>query len=383
MNNLRTPLRRNAARIIAGLLAAFTLAEAAWARSEPAARPTNRSEATAIIADARAILTPNGIEQMEKVRIGGIDQWVSIRGMDRQNPVLIVFHGGPGYVMMAQSWWFGRGWEDYFTVVHWDQRASGKTHLLTDPEAVKPTLTVDQALADAEEMIAWVRATLDKEKVFVLGHSGGSWLGLHIAQRRPEWLHGYIGVGQVVNTYEGERRGWQFAMEAARRDGNSKAVGELESIAPYPTPGELIKIEDLYTQRRWVAHYGGTMAYRRDNTADSALARLSPDYTDEESRRVWEGNSLATPILISEMLARDPNISELEVPIILLSGRHDTNVNSDVAAEWLAALEAPEKHIVWFEHSAHMPMTEEPGKFLVSLVQYARPIAERAGDAPK
>ena len=101
-------------------------------------------EATAIIANARKILTPNGIERLEKVRIGGIEQWISIRGVDRRNPVLVVIHGGPGYVDMPMSWWFGRGWEEYFTVVYWDQRAAGKTYLLSDPEAIRPTLTVDR-----------------------------------------------------------------------------------------------------------------------------------------------------------------------------------------------------------------------------------------------
>lgn len=351
--------------------------------ADPPVKPTNRAEATAIIANARKIVTPNGIERTEKVRMGGVDQWVSIRGMDRRNPVLVFLHGGPGYVATPMAWWFGRGWEEYFTVVHWDQRASGRTHLLTDVETIKPTLTPDRALADAEELVAWTRKTLGKEKVILVGHSAGSWLGLHMAQRHPEWLHAYVGVGQAVNVREGERRGWAFAMDAARRDGNAKAIGELQSIAPYPAAGKPIGIPELYTQRRWVAHYGGTMAYRRDNSADSALARLSPDYTDEEIRHLWDGNALATPILLPPMLERDPVTPELKVPIILFAGRHDTNVNADVGAEWLATLKAPEKHIVWFENSAHMAMTEEPGKFLVSLVKYARPIAERAGDDPK
>lgn len=370
-----------ALRVICLAALAGTLA---WrpAAAEAPAKPASRAEATAIIADARKILTPNGIERTEKVHIGGVEQWVSIRGRDLRNPVLVYLHGGPGYVATPISWWFGQGWEEYFTVVHWDQRASGRTHLLTDPEAIRPTLSVDRALDDAEELIAWVRKTLGKEKVILVGHSGGSWLGLHMVKRRPEWIHAHVGVGQVVNTYEGERRAWVFAMDAARRDGNAQAVRELESVAPYPRPGELIDIDDLYVVRRWVAYYGGTMANRRDNNADSRLARLSPDYTDEESRRVWEGNAFVTPILLPSMLARDPHFDEVEAPIILFSGRYDTNVNSDVGAEWLARLKAPEKRIVWFEHSAHMPMTEEPGKFFASLLRYVRPIAERAGDAP-
>lgn len=349
-------------------------------KAQTPARPASRAEATAIIANARRIVTPNGVERLEKIRIGGIEQWVSIRGVDRRNPVLVVLHGGPGYVDMPMSWWFGRGWEEYFTVVYWDQRAAGKTYLLTDPATVAPTLTLERMVADAEQLIAWVRKDLGKEKVFVLGHSFGSYTGVEIAQRHPEWLYAYIGVGQLAEVPESERRGWRFALNAARRAGNAEAVRDLEALAPYAAPGKRISIKDIYAQRKWVERYGGTMAYRKDNAAESDLALLSPDYTDEEIRHVWDGNKFATPILLPQVLSRDLGVKKLDCPLILFEGRHDTNVNAEVAAEWFAKVKAPEKHIVWFEHSAHLPMTEEPGKFLVSLVRYARPIAERTGD---
>jgi esterase/lipase len=123
------------------------------------------------------------------------------------------------------------------------------------------------------------------------------------------------------------------------------------------------------------------MAYRRDNSADSALARLSPDYNDQEIRRIWEGNEFATPYLLPELVALDlTTIHKLGVPLILFEGRHDRNVNSEVAAAWFDTVDAPEKHLVWFEHSAHIPMTEEPGKSFLSLMRFARPIAEKSRD---
>jgi pimeloyl-ACP methyl ester carboxylesterase len=125
------------------------------------------------------------------------------------------------------------------------------------------------------------------------------------------------------------------------------------------------------------------MAHRRDNSAESALADLSPDYTDEEISRIWQGNEFAERYLLPEVLSLDLyRIRKLECPLIIFAGRFDFNVNSQVAAEWFAKVKAPSKGFVWFENSAHLPMTEEPGKFLISLVRYARPIAERAGDTP-
>ncbi|HEY6644289.1 alpha/beta hydrolase [Povalibacter sp.] len=365
-------------RLVTGLVAVFIIVPVL---AQTPVQPTNRTEATAIIAEARRIVTPNGVERLEKVRIGGIDQWVSVRGTDRRNPVLVHIHGGPGYVSIPMSWWFSRGWEEYFTVVQWDQRAAGKTHLLTDPATVAPTITMDRMLADAEELIGWTRREFGKEKVFVLGHSWGSYLGLELAKRHPDWMHAYIGVGQLADGPESERRGWRFAMDAATRAADQDAIRELEAIAPYAAPGKQIPLKDLYTQRKWLGEYGGVMAYRNGNTAESYLARLSPDYTDAEIGHVWEGNTFVAPYLLSTVVGLDLSATrKLDCPLILFLGRHDMNVDSAVAAEWFEKVEAPRKQLVWFEHSAHLPMTEEPGKFLLSLVTIARPMAERADD---
>jgi proline iminopeptidase len=350
-------------------------------QADEPAKPVNRAEATAIIANGRKILTPNGVERLEKVRIGEIDQWVSIRGTDRRNPVLLYIHGGPGYVSIPMSWWFNRGAEEYFTIVQWDQRAAGKTYLLTDPAKLGPTLTSERMIADAEEMAAWARKEFGKQKIFVLGHSWGSFLGLQLAQRHPEWLYAYIGVCQLIDGPESERRGWRFAMDAAHHEGNAEAVHELEGIAPYGAAGQTIPIKDIYVERQWVGYYGGLMAYRRDNAADSALAQLSPDYSDQEIGHIWDGNKFATPYLLPAVVALDLTaINKFSVPLILFEGRQDRTVNSEVAAKWFDTVKAPDKHLVWFEHSGHMPMTEERGKFLFSLVRYARSIAEKAGD---
>jgi proline iminopeptidase len=345
-----------------------------------AATPPDLGEAKSIIANARKILTPGGIERLESVQIGGIKQWVSIRGVDRRNPVLLVIHGGPGYVDLPTSWWFGRGWEEYFTVVYWDQRAAGKTHLLNDPATIKPSLTIERMVADAEEMVTWLRRDLGKDKIFVLGHSWGSYPGILIAEHHPEWLHAYIGVGQLSNGPEGERRSWTDTLVLARKVGDAQAVHELESLVPYAADSRPMPIETILAERKWVARLGGTMAYRRDNHADGDLVKLSPDYSEEESRHAWDGNDFATPLLLPQILSTDLGVKQLNVPLLIFAGRHDTNVDSHVVAEWYAKVKAPEKHFVWFEHSAHLPMTEEPAKFLVSLVLYARPVAERAGD---
>jgi proline iminopeptidase len=343
--------------------------------------PDSRADAINIIADMRRIVTPQGIERTQAVRIGGIEQWVSIRGSDRRNPVLLMLHGGPGYVSMPTSWYFQRGWEEYFTVVQWDQRGAGKTYAANDPAKLAPTMTRPRMLADAEEMVAWLRKEFGKERVFVLGHSWGSSLGIELARRHPDWLHAYIGLGQITDSPESERRGWQFALDAARKDNKLDAVRELQSLAPYAAPGKPIALKDLYVQRKWLGHYGGAVYGRSGSDAESAAIKLSPEYTDAELKTIWDANEFSSSRLLAETIAMDfSSYTEFRCPIVIFNGRHDYNVSSSATAEWFAKVKAPSKQLVWFENSAHEIFNEEPGKTLVSLVRYARPFAEKAGD---
>jgi pimeloyl-ACP methyl ester carboxylesterase len=338
----------------------------------------SRRQATQVIADARRIVNPEGIEWIGKVRIGGIDQWVSIRGRDRRNPVLLVIHGGPGYILMPMAWWSFRDEEEYFTVVQWDQRGAGKTYLLNDPGKVGPTLTLERTVEDAEELTNWIRRRLGKSRIFLLAHSAGTSIGLEMAQRDAGELYAYIGVGEMADMPESERRGWRFAMQAAQRGHNRQAIRELNAIAPYFAPGRPGKLEDVFTERKWISVFGGTMAFRRGSDSDTDLAKLSPDYTDAELPRLWDGNKFTERYLLAGYLDRDwSKFRKFNCPVIIFAGRHDYIANSNVVAEWFASVQAPSKRFVWFENSGHMPMTEEPGKFLLSLVRYARPFADR------
>ena len=129
--------------------------------------------------------------------------------------------------------------------------------------------------------------------------------------------------------------------------------------------------------------YGGVMAHRNGNSAESDLADLSPDYPSGEIAHIWDGNEFSERYLLAGVLGLDlTEIRQLNCPLIIFAGRYDVNVNSEVAAAWFAKVKAPSKQFIWFENSAHLPMTEEPGKFLISSVRYARSIAEKARDTP-
>jgi proline iminopeptidase len=342
--------------------------------------PHNRAEAVKIIADLREIVSPQGLQAIETVPIGGIKQVVSIRSQDLRNPVLIYFHGGPGFVEMPLDWWWNRGWDEYFTVVQWDQRNAGKTYVASGP-GDPALLTPQRFQADAEELVQWARKRFGKRKVFVLGHSWGSMLGLKLAAAHPEWLHAYIGMGQATNSRESERRGWIWTMAQAQSDGNAQAVAELQSIAPYATTPEPIPVASILIQRKWLGHYGGAAWRRKGGDFEAAAFKLAPEYSDEDVRDAFKGQAAVTNALLPIILSTDlSTIRTLKVPLVLILGRHDRNVSSEVAAEWFATLRAPSKKLIWFERSAHHMTSEEPGKLLTTLITHVRPIAERAGD---
>jgi len=333
------------------------------------------ADAKAIIADIERIVTPNGVEEMFTAKIGSIDQWLQVRGRDRDNPLLLYLHGGPAAPVMPWAWTFQRPWEEFFTVVQWDQRGAGKTYLANDPEQVAPTIHIEQFVADTLEVIELLRKRYNKDKVIVLGHSWGTIIGLEAARRRPEWVHAYVGIGQVISVRENERVGYEYALRMAKLHDNQEAIRELEALAPYP--GEEFTPERVGQQRKWAQYYWGLSAYRHDSEQYFKSFRLSPVYSPADRAALNAGSELTLGRILDEWAAVDfRKVRQMQVPVIMFMGRHDYTTPSQPTADWLAALEAPVKHGIWFEHSAHLAPLEEPGKVLIELVNRVLPLAQ-------
>lgn len=361
----------------AALLAACTPADDAEIPA-PVAEPAAPApvDGRAIIADIGRINTPNGVEESFAAKIGGVDQWLTIRGKDRDNPVIILVHGGPGSAELAIGWTFQRGWEDYFTVVQWDQRGAGKTYAINDPDAVIPTLSADRMKDDVIEVVDLVRERLGKDKVILLGHSWGTIIGLRAAMERPDAIAAYVAHGQVIHMQRNEEEGFRLAMEAAKADGNAEAIAALEALEPYP--GELT-VERIGAQRTWSIHYGGLAAYRENASPWFRAMRLSADYDDRVLKAYDAGSLASITALMPELRAVDlDGITSSPVPVFLLHGRHDLTTPPSASMGWLARLKAPAKANYWFEHSAHLAFMEEPGKVLMTLVTCVRPYATEA-----
>jgi proline iminopeptidase len=342
----------------------------------PSAKTFTRAQATAIIGTARKVVSPNGVEELLEIPVGGTKQWISVRGHDRGNPVLLMIHGGPASPEMPSSWFFQNGWEDYFTVVQWDQRGSGKSYNANDPKVIQPTLTAQRMIDDAGEVVQFLRNRYGKEKIFVLGHSWGSLIGLSLAHAHPEWLYAYIGSGQMINGKENERIGYANTLRAAVAAGNASAVAELKALAPYPETDGSAPLEKLGKERHWSVILGGLTYGRSTYDYYENLFTLSPEYSEDDVAAIDKGSALSLGSLFPVIIDFNySNVTDFKCPILLFEGRHDDTTPSEIAAKWLEHVRSPGKKLIWFENSAHMVMVEEPGRFLVHLVQDARPYA--------
>ena len=366
-------------RRLLGLSLTLTMIPTLLSGGPPPPDPMPRERVTSLLTEAQKITSSNGIDEARAVTIGGIPQWITIRGRDRNNPILLVLHGGPAAPELPNRYLFEAPWTDYFTVVEWDQRGAGKTFSLNDPAAIGPTLTEDRMVADAEELVAYLRSAYHRDKIFVLGHSWGSVLGLRLAQEKPEWLYAYVGVGQIINMREGETVGYQFTLDAAKADHNAAALAELNGIAPYPNPDGSLPFAKVNVQRKWNVHYGGLTHGRQSYGYWSNAQALSPDYSDRDVASIDAGAEFSLPRLLPDLSRVDfDKVDRLDCPVVIFAGRYDETTPSSLAEAWYERLKAPTKRFVWFENSAHMISAEEPGRMLVHLVDDVLPLAAPA-----
>lgn len=336
----------------------------------------------AIVADINRVVTPSGIQETFEATVGGARQVVNVRGADRANPILLFIHGGPAAVEMPIAWAFQRPWEDHFTVVQWDQRGAGRSFLLNDQTKLAPTLRPERYRDDAIELIELLRKRYGQRKIFVLGHSWGSIVGLMVAAKRPDLLHAYVGVGQVIDFRENERQGYAWTLARAKTAGNTEAIRELEALLPYPGPGAF-DLEKLGTERKWNIRFGSLAAGRDNADFYFRAPRLSPEYTAAD-RKAWDDGSAFTMRTMFSQLAdiSFSKLDQIDTPVFMFLGRHDYTTPSPIAAAWLGRLRAPRKGVVWFEHSAHLPFIEEPGRVFEALLTQVRPLS-KTGPASK
>ena len=318
------------------------------------------------------VQSSRGIDELRKLKIGGVHQWIRVRGQDRHNPLLLFLHGGPGFSWLPNYRRYQLPWEQHFTVVHWEQRGAGKSYL---PERLHHTLTIRQLVSDACELIDSLCERFGQSKLILLGHSWGSFLGLRVAERCASRLHAYVGMGQVVDFLEGARVCHRFALDSAEAAGNADAIRELAALEPFPDDIQGIARKQP-VWRKWMRFYLNER-YGFDAPDRQGRSNLmdTPEYSLWDVYRYLKGTLVSQNTLTDEAhFSPGPLPMRFDVPVFVLQGKMDLITPWVLARDYVENIEAPRKAFVTFERSAHNPNETEPEAFLGFLVdEFAAP----------
>jgi pimeloyl-ACP methyl ester carboxylesterase len=315
-----------------------------------------------------AISSAQGVDEASYIAIGGIEQWVTIRGEDRSNPVLLVLHGGPGDVTNPWTFAFFAPWEKYFTVVQWDQRGAGRT-LRKSGEGVAPTITVARMTQDGIELAEYLRRHLGKDKILVVGHSFGTILELGMVRARPDLFYAYVGTGQVADEVKNYSAAYDALLQKARATGNQQATDELKRVGPPPYSDG----RGYGVQRKWSNKFEGAYEFLYGTIG---IALMAPGGSVQDINDWFDGQILSGERLFEQTRSQGPKELGLEfsLPMFVFEGDEDFTTPTALAREYVESMKAPHKEFVPI-HGGHFVMFMHSDEFLQELIKRVRPLA--------
>jgi pimeloyl-ACP methyl ester carboxylesterase len=321
---------------------------------------------------AMTIDTANGIDEGMFVKISGIEQWVTIRGRNRSNPVLMMIHGGPGISNGAFALELLR-YEDDYTVAQWDQPGTAKSFGRAG-NRIDSGLTIAAVAQDGIDVADFLKTHLHKRKLIVLGWSWGSVVGVEMVRKRPDLFAAYVGTGQIVNERKGEAISYAAVLSRARARGDQEAIRELEfGPAPYTNQGALAN------QRKWSSIYEG------DSTPVVQIARsvfLAPRYSLRDAWSYMSGviasqNHFIGADMDGEFMKVDlmAGNAVFALPIFVIQGADDVWTPAKLSRAFVATITAPVKEFIPIEGAGHAALVKNASVFLTIMNSRVRPVA--------
>jgi len=305
-------------------------------------------------------LPPSGIDEHGYVRIGGVDQWVQIRGADRANPVLLMLHAhGASMIPLTPLY---TSWEQHFTVVQWDRRTVGRTRL-AGRRSGDADWTFDRFVTDGIELVEHLRERLGQDRVVVAAHSQGTVVGIGMIRRRPDLFRAYVGMGQMVDMPRNEAIVYERLLAQVRAAGRRRVVKGLVALGPPPYPD----------RTAWIRRLRYAMAVDSEGRAwrKVALTRLllMPGYSVRDVLG-WFADIMAFPQhLYEETMAVTPETlgTTFEVPVLILHGTRETYAIAELAQEYVERIEAPTKAYVPLDGLGHLAPFLAPDRISAEL----------------
>lgn len=353
---MKRKIFKNLLYLVTAIVMIFTIVMiAVWVKSPGVTEP---------ITDADGKVVEGSIAEIEKITLGGQEQYLIIRGVDKTKPVMLFLHGGPGSPEVAFINHFNPAIENDYVMVYWEQRGAGKSYSKDIP---RESMTLQQLVSDTRELSVYLAKRFNREKIFIMGHSWGSLLGMLTAYENPELYYAYFGIGQVCHQFKGEQISYQWAINQAVERNDNKAVETLKKIQfPDSTAGIDQWKNYLMMERQFVNRYGGGTT--REITGMWPLVKLvmnSGIYTVSEKINFMNSSMFSLESMWLDVI--DTNffneIDSMKVPAYFFQGSHDYTTPYPLAKAFYQQLKAPQKEFFIFENSAHSPIMEEPEKF--------------------
>jgi proline iminopeptidase len=316
------------------------------------------------------------INVIQKIKLGGEDQWYVARGGNAELPLLLFLHGGPGSPQTGAQHKYNRELEDHYIVVNWDQRGSGKSYR---PNMDPSTMTIDRLLADAYELTKHLLERFGKTKLVVMGHSMGAILGVQFIARHPELVAAYVGINQPVNRVEEEERTHHYVLTQSKERRNLKALKQMQRMRP-PMNGSFESTDDLVTQRTWLTKFGG-VTYKKNALWYNLSYIFSSHLTWAERARFMKGFAFSSTALWNQLNATNllELVTEFKVPVYFIMGLHD-KISHDTVARYMQVIKAPRKELIVFEQSGHFACFEENERFNEFMINQVKSEAMNDGE---
>lgn len=304
---------------------------------------------------------PGSIASLEEISLGGQQQTILIRAEDPEDPVLLYLSGGPGQSDLGYTRVLFRDLAEDFVVVSWDQRGTGKSYPALDPA---DKLTFEQAVSDVIELTNYLQDRFGEDKVYLLGESYGTILGVHAVRQRPDLYHAWIGSGQMVDITETDRRLYREIIEFAEQQGEDGLIAQMEGYGQPP-------YEDIpYANATVMGYYGALydpytppqVYLQRGREAGLGFMNInSQEYSLIDKVNVLRGLVDMFTIMYPQLEDIDlrQDAPALEVPVYILDGRAEVDARRDLTLEWFEILDAPRKRIYSFDNAAHSVAFEQ------------------------
>lgn len=303
----------------------------------------------------------NAISELREITVNDSKQWLTLRGKNKDAPVILFLSGGPGGSQMGNARVALSELEDNFVMVRWDQPGSGKSRWAVPRQQI----TLDRYLQDGHAVTQYLKQKFGKKKIYVIGESWGSALGVLLMQRHPEDYAAFIGSGQMVDFAQTEVDDYKLALKIAKERGDTAKVKQLERRGSPPYYGDSV----IFDMLAYLQYLDNEMARRGNiNPSKSNIyaSVLAPEYGLIDKYN-WAAGLFRT---LDQVFPQLYNINfrksatKLEVPMYFLLGRHDLNAPTYLAEEYYQLLNAPKKELVWFEHSGHAPWNTEADRYV-------------------